>query len=117
LVTRRQADFRAQPQRRPPLLAPGLPPPWHREVVHALGLSRSGHQPVARLPSAALRLTPVQARRQRGRALRQLEAALRNLPIPVLGRVDDDALWLDLRQLDDEPAFLGQWPLLREALG
>ncbi|NQD20281.1 hypothetical protein DZ889_018960, partial [Pseudomonas aeruginosa] len=52
----------------------------------------------------------------RGRALRNLEEALRGLPLPVIGRLEDDALWLDLRQLDDEPAFLAQLPRLRSEL-
>ncbi|HFT2155919.1 TPA: hypothetical protein RG902_004510, partial [Pseudomonas aeruginosa] len=40
----------------------------------------------------------------------------RGLPLPVIGRLDDDALWLDLRQLDDEPGFLAQLPRLRSEL-
>ena len=53
-------------------------------------------------------MTPITAKRGSGRALDVLAAALRRLPIPVIGRIANGAVLLDLRCLasaDDETAF------------
>ncbi len=72
----------------------------------------SGSLPIDRLPSWSLVVTPTGKRS--GQALAGIAAALRKLPIPVVGRIHDGALWLDLRTLEDEAAFTEQ--LLQLAL-
>ena len=66
----------------------------------------SGSLPLDTLPSFGLRIEPRATKRSAGSALGRLATELRSLPIPVIGRVSDGALWLDLRCLDDETAFL-----------
>ncbi len=73
----------------------------------------SGALPVERLPSAALVLRPTAKRP--GKALLALEAALRALPVPVIGYIRDDAYHLDLRCLEgaDEARFTAQLAALQ----
>ncbi|QEY59969.1 L-seryl-tRNA(Sec) selenium transferase [Pseudomonas sp. C27(2019)] len=113
LLTRPEAEINAQAQRLAPVVAQQLGSTWQVEALPVCGMIGSGAQPVARLPSAALCLRPQGARRERNSMLTALMAALRSLPIPVVGRLEDDALWLDLRQLDDEALFVQQLPALK----
>lgn len=117
LFTRPVADMQAQAQALLPLVQAAVGPGWVVEVAAMSSQIGSGALPVDLLPSQGLRLSPVQAR-QAGRQLQQLEAALRQLPRPVIGRTQDDALWWDLRCLEaaDQAAFEAQLPQLGAAL-
>jgi L-seryl-tRNA(Ser) seleniumtransferase len=77
----------------------------------------SGSLPVDRLPSAGLAIAPVlPGKRGIGTALETLAAALRGLPLPIIGRIADDRLLLDCRCLDDATDVLAQLGALQERL-
>ena len=73
----------------------------------------SGALPMSTLPSGGLALAP----KGGGRALDALAAALRRLPVPVIGRIEDGVLVLDLRCLDDEADFAANLASFDSALG
>ena len=109
LLTRPREAIEAQARRVLPRLAAVLGDGWSVEVVHCRSQIGSGALPVDRLPSAGLRCMPATgAKRGRSSKLQALAAALRALPRPVIGRVHDGALSLDLRCLDDEAGFVAQ---------
>jgi L-seryl-tRNA(Ser) seleniumtransferase len=68
----------------------------------------SGSLPVDRLRSWCLRLRPRGPKRGTEARLNALVRAFRALPVPVIGRVQEGALVLDLRCLEDEEGFLSQ---------
>ncbi|MDX1485088.1 MAG: L-seryl-tRNA(Sec) selenium transferase [Alphaproteobacteria bacterium] len=78
------------------------------EVAPCSSQIGSGSLPVERLASVALTLSPRTGKRGRGRALKRIAAAFRALPIPVIGRIQDDRFILDLRCLTDEEGFCDQ---------
>lgn len=106
LLTRAQAEIEADARAVLPHLAPALGPGWRCEVVPTKSQIGSGALPLATLPSAALAIRP--EGRPSGRRLLALAAALRRLPKPVIGRLADGALLLDLRCLPAPSALLDQ---------
>ena len=102
LLTRQAEAIRQQGERIQAALAAHYAD-FDMQVEPCLSQIGSGSLPVDRLPSAALTFTP---RDGRGSRLEALAARWRLLPVPVIGRIYDGRLWLDLRCLEDEPRFM-----------
>jgi L-seryl-tRNA(Ser) seleniumtransferase len=83
-------------------------------VAECVSETGSGALPTCELASAGVALAPDGKRRPRV-TVNTLAAAFRALPIPVVGRIRNDELVLDLRTLDDEAGFVAQLPQLRLA--
>ena len=82
---------------------------WESDVIPVKSQIGSGSLPLDLLPSAGVRLTPAGSnKRQRSRQLKALSARLRRLPVPVVGRISENALLLDCRCLEDPGPLLAQ---------
>ena len=107
MFTRPRADIATQAARLLPAASRAVAPDYQVDVVESDSQIGSGAQPLRTLPSAALALRPA-AREGAGRALEKLSLALRALQVPVIGRIHDGALLLDLRCLEDDSLLVGQ---------
>ena len=102
LLTRPADEIRRQAERLQPALAAHYAD-FAVNVAACQSQIGSGSLPVDRLPGAALTFTPHDGR---GSRLEALAARWRRLPCPVIGRIYDGRLWLDLRCLEDETRFM-----------
>jgi L-seryl-tRNA(Ser) seleniumtransferase len=98
LLARPQAEIAAQAQRMHPLLAAALGPAFTVETCDCESQIGSGALPLDTIPSAGLAI--------RGDGLERLAAQLRRLSVPIVGRIEENALKLDLRCLTDEARFV-----------
>jgi L-seryl-tRNA(Ser) seleniumtransferase len=112
LLTRATSAIERQALRLAPAVAAALGAGWAVTGEPLEAQVGSGAQPGQRLPSFGLAVR--RAAGARGPGVERLARALRQLPRPVIGRVADDTLWLDLRCLDevDESLLLGELVLL-----
>ena len=120
LLVRPAAAIHELAMRLQPAMAQAVAPRFDASVVELMGQIGSGSLPVERLPSAGLAIAPRAAsgrKKGTGRALDELAMALRALPTPVIGRIAEDRLLLDLRCLERPHLLLDQLPALQAALG
>ncbi len=104
-LTRPETSIRAAAERLLPSLQAALAAvPVNVEIVLLKSQIGSGSLPVDRLPSAGFAVRP---QGKKGGVLNRIEASLRQLPRPIIGRIEDGALLLDLRCLaeDEEAEF------------
>lgn len=112
MMARPLADIEAAAQRLLPAIAVAAGSHFTAAVIACASQIGSGSLPSEVIPSAGIALSAT-ATRGKGRALTALATALRTLEQPVIGRVENDALVLDLRCLEDEAAFVRNLATLR----
>ncbi len=108
LLTRPAGEIRALAERLLPQLGQALQDHAQVEIRACHSQIGSGSLPVDVLPSACLAITPRVQGRGAGTAMNKLANAFRALPRPVIGRIEEGALLLDLRCLEDDATFSSQ---------
>jgi L-seryl-tRNA(Ser) seleniumtransferase len=108
MLSRPSSEIQAQAVRLRPIVQTAVADAYAVTDAPMVSQIGSGALPVDTLPSHGLAIRVVKGKRG---SLDRLERLLRGLPRPVIGRVNDKVLWLDMRCLSsaDEAAFVDQW--------
>ena len=114
-LTRTRAALTALAERLAAPIAAAAGDGYEVAVTDCTSQIGSGALPMETLPSAGIAIRPV-SRKGAGTRLEDLSRALRGLPIPVIGHIENGALVLDLRCLEDEAGFRAQLPRLADRL-
>ncbi|WP_029354426.1 L-seryl-tRNA(Sec) selenium transferase [Bosea sp. 117] len=112
LLARKADDIADQARALAPAVSEVLGEGFAVEVVACNSQIGSGALPLDDIASAGLAIRPVNGQ---GGRLNTLADVLRMLPMPVIGRIEDGALILDLRCLEDEEGFLASLAALDRA--
>ena len=115
LLTRPLADIEATARRLLPAITQVFGQQASVQVLPCKSQIGSGSLPVDRLDSFCIAIGPAAGAKRAGSFPDRLAAALRALPVPVIGRVEEGQLRLDLRCLEgrrEEQAFIEQWRAL-----
>ncbi len=110
LFTRPAAEMRAQAERLVPCIAEQIGMDFDVAAIDCASQIGSGALPLETMASGGIAMRP--RGKASGRAVEDLAARFRALPVPVIGRVSDGALIFDLRCLADEAAFATMLPAL-----
>ncbi|MFT6365359.1 MAG: L-seryl-tRNA(Ser) seleniumtransferase [Halioglobus sp.] len=102
-LTREVSQIKSQASRVQTVLKNILPDHYRVEAIACQSQIGSGALPVESIESFGLAI-----RANTDAQLRQLVSTMRNLPRPVIGRLNDGVLTLDLRCLDCEEIFVQQ---------
>jgi L-seryl-tRNA(Ser) seleniumtransferase len=106
-LVRQQPDIRSQAKHICSQLQGKLAGSFSLSVEDCSSQIGSGSLPVDTLPSAAL---CIRLDEDSGSRLNRLASQLRKLPLPVIGRIHKNAIWLDLRCMEEsqESEFIEQ---------
>ena len=109
LLTRDPKEIHQTARRIIPALKAKLGKTYSIKIEPCQSQIGSGALPTEKVPSVALKIS-LKMKRGSGKSLNGLSKIFRELPKPVIGRIQDNAFWMDLRCLEKnhEDTFLKQ---------